>query len=75
MIGQKWCIVQANVETEIDEARSWIYGADKAIYSWRLNHNDATPVGKKRTLSLRELEKQIQLEKFDHIAAIWLSLE
>lgn len=42
-------------------------GLEKAVYSWRLDHNDGTPAGKKRTLSLRELEKQIQADKFDHI--------
>ncbi len=42
-------------------------GKEKAIYSWRLDHNDSTPVGKKRTLSLREYEKQIQADLFDHI--------
>lgn len=42
-------------------------GVEKAIYSWRLDHNDATPKGKKRTLSLRELEKKIQADQFDHI--------
>ena len=43
-------------------------GNEKAVYSWRLDHNDVTPSGKKRTLSLRELEKQIQADLFDHIA-------
>ena len=42
-------------------------GNEKAVYSWRLDHNDATPSGKKKTLSLRELEKQIQADLFDHI--------
>lgn len=44
-------------------------GNEKAVYSWRLDHNDATPVGKKRTLSLREKEKQIQADLFDHIVS------
>lgn len=42
-------------------------GNEKAVYSWRLDHNDTTPSGKKRTLSIRELEKQIQADLFDHI--------
>ena len=42
-------------------------GNEKAVYSWRLDHNDATPSCKKKTLSLRELEKQIQADLFDHI--------
>ena len=36
------------------------------IARW-LDHNDTTPSGKKRTLSLREMEKQIQADLFDHI--------
>ena len=37
------------------------------MYSWRLDKNDPTPRGKKRELSLREKEKQIQADLFDHI--------
>ena len=33
------------------------FGKEHAIYSWRLNHNDKTPAGKKHTLSLREMKK------------------
>ena len=29
-------------------------GKERCVYSWRLDHNDATPKGKRRTLSLRE---------------------
>ena len=50
------------VSTTVDEN-----GNEKAVYSWRLDHNDTTPSGKKRTLSLREMEKQIQADLFDHI--------
>lgn len=42
-------------------------GNEKAVYSWRLDLNDPTPAGKKRTPSLRELEKQIQADLFDNI--------
>ena len=35
-------------------------GKERCVYSWRLDHNDATPKGKRRTLSLREMEKKIQ---------------
>jgi len=45
------------------------FGDEKVVYSWRLDHNDRTPEGKKRTPSLRELEKQIQADLFDHIAS------
>ena len=33
-------------------------GKERCVYSWRLDHNDATPKGKHRTLSLREMEKK-----------------
>lgn len=42
-------------------------GKEKNVYSWRLDKNDPTPRGKKRELSLREKEKQIQADLFDHI--------
>lgn len=40
---------------------------EKNVYSWRLDKNDPTPKGKKRELSPREKEKQIQADLFDHI--------
>ncbi|MBQ2101861.1 MAG: site-specific integrase [Lachnospiraceae bacterium] len=45
------------------------FGDERVIYSWRLDHNDRAPEGKKRTLSLREMEKQIQADQFDHIVS------
>lgn len=42
-------------------------GMEKAVYSWRLDSRDATPTGKKKTLSLREIERQIQADLFDNI--------
>ena len=42
-------------------------GREKNVYSWRLDKNDPTPSGKKRELSLREKERQIQADLFDHI--------
>ena len=39
------------------------------MYSWRLDKNDRTPAGKKRELSLREKEKQIEHDLFDHIVS------
>ena len=42
-------------------------GKEKWVYSWRLDKNDPTPRGKKWELSLREKEKQIQADLFDHI--------
>jgi hypothetical protein len=44
-------------------------GKGKFVYSWRLDHNDATPQGKVRTLSLREMECQIQTDLFDNIVS------
>lgn len=44
-------------------------GKEKFAYSNRLDHNDTTPPGKKRMLSLREIEKQIQVDMFDHIVS------
>lgn len=37
------------------------------IYSWRLDKNDPIPKGKKSELSLREKEKQIELDLFEKI--------
>ena len=44
-------------------------GKEKNAYSWRLDKNDPTPKGKKRELSLREKERQIQADLFDHIVS------
>ena len=43
-------------------------GKEHCVYSWRLDHNDAAPKGKRRTLSLREMEKKIQADHFEQIA-------
>ncbi len=42
-------------------------GQENNVYSWRLEKNDRMPKGKKRELSLREKEHQIQADLFDHI--------
>lgn len=39
-------------------------GKDHYLYSWRLMQTDPTPAGKKRDLSLRELEKKLQADEF-----------
>ncbi len=44
-------------------------GKVKFVYSWRLDKNDRAPAGKKRELSLREKEKQIEHDLFDHIVS------
>lgn len=43
-------------------------GSVHCVYSWRLDKNDRTPEGKKKDLSLREKERQIQADLFDRIA-------
>jgi len=43
-------------------------GKDRCVYSWRLDHNDATPKGKRSTSSLREMEKKIQADHFEQLA-------
>lgn len=42
-------------------------GERKCVYSWRLDKNDPTPKGKKRDLSLREKERQVEQDLFDEI--------
>ena len=42
-------------------------GKFKFVYSWRLDKNDRTPTGKKPELSLREKEKQVEHDLFEHI--------
>lgn len=43
-------------------------GDYKVIYSWRLSSNDRVPKGKKKGISLREYEKQIQFELMSGIS-------
>ena len=43
------------------------FGESRYVRSWRLDHNDSTPAGKKREPSLRELEKQISADMIDQI--------
>ncbi len=44
-----------------------VFGDPKYVRSWRLDHNDPTPSGKKREPSLRELERQIAADMMDQI--------
>ena len=44
-----------------------INGNEGNIYSWRLDHNDPIPKGKKMELSLREKEKQIEQDMFNQV--------
>lgn len=50
-------------------------GKEKNVYSWRLDKNDPIPKGKRRELSLREKEKQIQADLFDHIVSNYTVVE
>lgn len=44
-------------------------GKEKCVYSWRLDRNDPYPKDKKKDLSLREKEKQIEQDLFHQIAS------
>ena len=44
-------------------------GKRQTIYSTRLDNRDPVPQGKKKTQALRDMEKQIQADLFDHIAS------
>ena len=46
-----------------------IFGKPRVVYSTRLDRHDPAPSGKKKTLSLRELENQIKADLFDHIVS------
>ena len=41
-----------------------IHGNEGNLYSWRLDHNDPIPKGKKMELSLREKKKQLEQDMF-----------
>lgn len=45
------------------------YGETKYVYSRRLDKNDRIPSGKRKDLSLREKEKQIEADLFDRIVS------
>jgi len=45
------------------------FGKHKYVYSLRLDHNDPMPQGHKSAPALRDLEKQIQADLFDHIVS------
>ena len=44
-------------------------GIKRDVYSWRLDHNDPQPKGKRKDLSLREKEKQIEQNLFNQIVS------
>lgn len=44
-------------------------GNTKDVYSWRLDKNDPLPKGKRKDLSLREKEKQIEQDMFNQIVS------
>jgi len=43
------------------------YGKRQAVYAWKLNPTDKTPVGKKEDLSLREKEREIEKDIIEGI--------
>lgn len=47
-----------------------IHGKTQCVYSWRLNANDPTPRGKPKTLSLRELEQEIERDLMSGIDTV-----
>ncbi|SFD31117.1 site-specific integrase [Ruminococcus albus] len=46
-----------------------VNGSTKDVYSWRLDKNDPLPKGKRKDLSLREKEKQIEQDMFNQIVS------
>ena len=59
------------VQTPDGRYRFKYYGADgkeRTVYSWRLDHNDRMVEGKRKDVSLREKEREIQASLFDRIA-------
>ena len=44
-------------------------GKEKSVYSWRLDHNDPHPKDKRKDLSLREKEKQIEQDMFNQVVS------
>ena len=46
-----------------------VNGNKKEIYSWRLDHNYPFPQDKRKDLSLREKEKQIEQDMFNQIVS------
>ena len=43
------------------------FGETRYVYSWKLDKNDRMPKGRKAEPSIREKEKQIEADIFDHI--------
>ncbi len=57
---EKYSYLMADIDFKyVDEM-----GKERCVYSWRLDHKDATPKGKHRTLSLRDGEEKIQADHF-----------
>ena len=46
-----------------------VNGNKKEIYSWRLDHNDPFPQDKRKDLSLREKEKQLEQDMFNQMVS------
>lgn len=50
-------------------------GNRKSLYSWKLNAGDPIPQGKKKGLSLRELELQIEKDTHDGIVSTYITVD
>lgn len=46
------------------------FGNRRSVYSWRLTESDSYPKGKRKDISLREKEKNIQKELYDGVCSI-----
>ncbi len=44
-----------------------VNGQSRYVYSWKLDKNDRAPAGHQKDLSLREKERMIEADLFDHI--------
>lgn len=45
----------------------YVDGKQKNLYSWRLELHDKLPAGRRKCKSLREMEKELQLQQFQGI--------
>ena len=45
-------------------------GKERYLYSWRLDKNDRMPEGKRQGPSLREQEKELQINQFSRLSSM-----
>ena len=62
---------QRNGESQAPDGRYrysyYVNGKQKNLYSWKLELHDKLPAGKRQCKSLREQEKELQLQQFQGI--------